>query len=190
MSDIRAYCVHSFSLLTHPSLFACFAFELSEMGLGKTVQTIGFLRTLYSKGLRGPFLILAPLSCTPHWQREFEAWVDTMHVVRFADHMRSRNIAREYDLAWRKAMGLATPEEKNRLSSSNMRGQLRANVVIASNELFRVDVEFFQRVNWQCVIIDEAHSLRNPESKFYQCLQQCNFMHKVLLTGVRTKQRT
>lgn len=39
-----------------------------EMGLGKTAQSVCFLDQLSRKGVRGPFLIVAPLSTIPHWQ--------------------------------------------------------------------------------------------------------------------------
>lgn len=46
-----------------------------EMGLGKTLQTVAFCAQLHEKhGVRGPFLVVAPLSTLPHWQREFQRW--------------------------------------------------------------------------------------------------------------------
>ncbi len=43
------------------------------MGLGKTIQTIVFLYSLYKEGhTRGPFLITAPLSTIINWERELE----------------------------------------------------------------------------------------------------------------------
>merc|ERR1719359_493194 len=38
-----------------------------QMGLGKTVQTIGFISHLWSKGVKGPFLVVAPLSTLGNW---------------------------------------------------------------------------------------------------------------------------
>ncbi len=32
-------------------------------------------------GVRGPFLVIAPLSTIVHWQREFEAWTDINAIV-------------------------------------------------------------------------------------------------------------
>lgn len=53
-----------------------------EMGLGKTVQTVQIFKLLFTKHkIRGPFLIVAPLSTLAHWQREFEAWTDMNAVV-------------------------------------------------------------------------------------------------------------
>ena len=47
------------------------------MGLGKTVQTVAFCQSLYTKQqVAGPFLIVAPLSTLPHWYREFTTWTD------------------------------------------------------------------------------------------------------------------
>lgn len=41
-----------------------------QMGLGKTIQTIGFLSHLKAKGLDGPYMIIAPLSTLSNWVNE------------------------------------------------------------------------------------------------------------------------
>jgi ATP-dependent DNA helicase len=41
-----------------------------QMGLGKTVQTIGLLAHLKGKGMYGPFLVVAPLSTLSNWVSE------------------------------------------------------------------------------------------------------------------------
>lgn len=51
------------------------------MGLGKTIQSIAFINAVYECGIRGPFLVIAPLSTIPNWQREFEAWTELNVVV-------------------------------------------------------------------------------------------------------------
>jgi ATP-dependent DNA helicase len=40
------------------------------MGLGKTIQTIGFLTHLKGKGMHGPYMIIAPLSTLSNWVNE------------------------------------------------------------------------------------------------------------------------
>jgi hypothetical protein len=48
-----------------------------EMGLGKTAQAIAMLDHIWRReSIRGPFLIVAPLSTLAHWQREIEEWTD------------------------------------------------------------------------------------------------------------------
>lgn len=41
-----------------------------QMGLGKTIQTIGFLSHLKGKGLDGPYIVIAPLSTLSNWINE------------------------------------------------------------------------------------------------------------------------
>ena len=74
-----------------PSLLA------DEMGLGKTAQVIAvcrFMQQYYN--VRGPFLIVAPLSTVGHWQREFETWTD-MNAVIFHGTQEARDAIREYE---------------------------------------------------------------------------------------------
>lgn len=52
-----------------------------EMGLGKTIQSLTFIHAVYEYGVRGPFLVIAPLSTIPNWQREFEGWTDLNVIV-------------------------------------------------------------------------------------------------------------
>ena len=43
-----------------------------EMGLGKTLQCISLLAYFIERGMKGPFLIAAPLSTLPNWVSEFK----------------------------------------------------------------------------------------------------------------------
>ncbi len=53
-----------------------------EMGLGKTAQTLALLQSLrVLEGVPGPFLIVAPLSTLPHWERELGLWTDAYAVT-------------------------------------------------------------------------------------------------------------
>lgn len=69
-----------------------------EMGLGKTAQTVSFLEHLYRVNhVRGPFLIVCPLSTMEHWRREFEVWT-AMTVCVYHDRPEGRAIIR--DMEW------------------------------------------------------------------------------------------
>lgn len=49
-------------------------------------QTVTFLSILHNDyGMRGPFLIIAPLSTVTHWQREFQTWSDMNTIVFHGD---------------------------------------------------------------------------------------------------------
>lgn len=52
-----------------------------QMGLGKTVQTIGFLSHLRQNQINGPFLIVVPLSTLPNWKKEVTRWCPSMGAI-------------------------------------------------------------------------------------------------------------
>lgn len=65
------------------------------MGLGKTIQTIAFLYTLYKEGhSKGPFLIAAPLSTIINWERELEFWAPDFYVVTYVGEKDCRAVIR------------------------------------------------------------------------------------------------
>ncbi len=54
------------------------------MGLGKTIQTITFLQQLSSMKLtrvRGPFLVVAPLTLIAQWQSEAASWAPDFNTI-------------------------------------------------------------------------------------------------------------
>jgi len=58
-----------------------------EMGLGKTIQTIALLDHLIKIcKIRGPFLVIAPLSTLDHWKKVAEEWT-YMNVVIYHDRL-------------------------------------------------------------------------------------------------------
>lgn len=71
-----------------------------EMGLGKTIQSITFLYEILLSGIRGPFLIIAPLSTITNWEREFRTWTD-LNVVVYHGSMISRQMIQQYEMYFR-----------------------------------------------------------------------------------------
>jgi ATP-dependent DNA helicase len=49
-----------------------------EMGLGKTLQTISFLAFLREKGIKGPFLVVGPVSVLSSWVDEIARWAPSL----------------------------------------------------------------------------------------------------------------
>lgn len=72
------------------------------MGLGKTIQSITFLYEIFLKEIRGPFLVIAPLSTIPNWEREFRTWTD-LNVVVYHGSQGSRRIIQAYEMNFRDA---------------------------------------------------------------------------------------
>lgn len=67
------------------------------MGLGKTIQSITFLYEIYLKGIHGPFLVIAPLSTIPNWEREFRTWTE-LNVVVYHGSQASRRTIQLYEM--------------------------------------------------------------------------------------------
>lgn len=71
-----------------------------EMGLGKTIQSITFLYEMYLKSIEGPFLVIAPLSTIPNWEREFRTWTE-LNVVVYHGSQASRKTIQAYEMYYR-----------------------------------------------------------------------------------------
>ena len=71
-----------------------------EMGLGKTVQTMSLLDHLIKIcKIRGPFLVIAPLSTLEHWKNVAEQWT-YMNVVVYHDRSGAEGRTRIRDHDW------------------------------------------------------------------------------------------
>jgi hypothetical protein len=142
-----------------------------EMGLGKTVQSVSVLRYLWQqRGIRGPFLVVGPLSTTPHWQREFEAWTD-MNVVIYHGSAEARKAIREHEFYYKDAKG------------GRLTGVHRFHVIITTYEIVLQDAEVLQDIYWRAMIVDEAHRLKNPKSRLTEELSGFQRDFCALLTG-------
>lgn len=54
------------------------------MGLGKTIQSIGFMACLQAHlNKKGPFLVVVPLSVLSNWISEIERFCPSFRAVRF-----------------------------------------------------------------------------------------------------------
>ncbi|MEE6513208.1 hypothetical protein FKM82_020742 [Ascaphus truei] len=141
-----------------------------EMGLGKTIQSITFLHEIFLSRIRGPFLIIAPLSTITNWEREFRTWTD-LNVVVYHGSMISRQMIQQYEMYFRDSQGRIT------------RGTYKFQAIITTFEMILGGCPELNAIEWRCVIIDEAHRLKNKNCKLLEGLKLMNLEHKVLLTG-------
>ncbi|XP_053555481.1 chromodomain-helicase-DNA-binding protein 9 isoform X3 [Bombina bombina] len=141
-----------------------------EMGLGKTIQSITFLHEIFLTGIQGPFLIIAPLSTITNWEREFRTWTD-LNVVVYHGSMVSRQMIQQYEMYFRDSQGRV------------IRGAYKFHSIITTFEMILGGCPELNAIEWRCVIIDEAHRLKNKNCKLLEGLKLMNLEHKVLLTG-------
>lgn len=137
-----------------------------EMGLGKTIQSISFLYYLFHKyQLYGPFLVIVPLSTLDAWQNEFAKWAPDMNVLTYIGDVTSRTIIRSRE--W--------------IHPGNKRTKF--NALLTTYEILLKDKAELSSLSWACMMIDEAHRLKNKDSLLYQTLEKFDADHKLLVTG-------
>ncbi|XP_004842200.1 chromodomain-helicase-DNA-binding protein 7 isoform X4 [Heterocephalus glaber] len=141
-----------------------------EMGLGKTIQSITFLYEIYLKGIHGPFLVIAPLSTIPNWEREFRTWTE-LNVVVYHGSQASRRTIQLYEMYFKDPQGRV------------MKGSYKFHAIITTFEMILTDCPELRNIPWRCVVIDEAHRLKNRNCKLLEGLKMMDLEHKVLLTG-------
>uniref|UniRef100_A0A8C8A1R8 Chromodomain helicase DNA binding protein 4a n=1 Tax=Oryzias sinensis TaxID=183150 RepID=A0A8C8A1R8_9TELE len=152
-----------------------------EMGLGKTVQTAVFLYSLYKEGhSKGPFLVSAPLSTIINWEREFEMWAPDMYVVTYIGDKDSRAVIRENEFSF-EDNAIRGGKRASRMKVRN--SSIKFHVLLTSYELITIDMAALGSIDWACLVVDEAHRLKNNQSKFFRVLNNYSLQHKLLLTG-------
>ncbi|XP_035277482.1 chromodomain-helicase-DNA-binding protein 4 isoform X3 [Anguilla anguilla] len=151
-----------------------------EMGLGKTVQTAVFLYSLYKEGhSKGPFLVSAPLSTIINWEREFELWAPDMYVVTYVGDKDSRAVIRENEFSF-EDNAIRGGKKASRMKKE---ASVKFHVLLTSYELITIDMAILGSIQWACLVVDEAHRLKNNQSKFFRVLNNYPLQHKLLLTG-------
>ncbi|MFT2089535.1 SNF2-related protein [Paraglaciecola sp. 2405UD69-4] len=127
-----------------------------DMGLGKTLQAIANLTIELNAGrLSSPALIIAPTSVVFNWQSEIEKFSPGLnHVVMHGD--------------------------KRQSNFENMHQQ---HVIITSYALIVRDIEYYEKLAFHYLILDEAQYIKNPKTKLYSALLSLNAKHKLCMTG-------
>mmetsp|Transcript_80815 Transcript_80815/g.148080 ORF Transcript_80815/g.148080 Transcript_80815/m.148080 type:complete len:897 (+) Transcript_80815:23-2713(+) len=134
-----------------------------EMGLGKTIQSIALLLHLKEvRGNRGPHLIIAPKSTLSNWQEEFKRFAPSYKVFLLIGEM----------------------EERERLSRKLLKRIKRGKTAtfITNYEQIHRN-EWLMNVDWQLIMIDEGHRMKNPKSVLHETMKKINCRTRLLLTG-------
>jgi SNF2 family DNA or RNA helicase len=127
-----------------------------EMGLGKTVQALAHIALERQAGrLRGPVLIVTPVSAFVTWQREIRRLMP--------------------DLSWVLWHGSRRRESLHALAS--------AEVILTGYPLLTIDSDILQEHEYSLVILDEAQAIKNPAAKVSVAARRLRAAHRLCLTG-------
>ncbi|KAA8529930.1 hypothetical protein F0562_034466 [Nyssa sinensis] len=145
-----------------------------EMGLGKTIQAITYLTLLkHLDNDSGPHLIVCPASVLENWERELKKWCPSFSVLQYHGAGRS-----------------AYSKELSSLAKAGMPPPF--NVILVCYSLFerhsvqqKDDRKILKRWQWSCVLMDEAHALKDKNSYRWKNLMSVarNANQRLMLTG-------
>lgn len=171
-NTLRSYQLEGVNWLRYCWYNSCNSILADEMGLGKTVQIVVALTDIaINQAIKGPFLIIAPLSTLPHWKKEFEQWSPLYPVVFHGSPM-SKEIIKQYEI-----------NVYNRNTGELIPNVVKFDVFITNYETFMSDYDLIKDIEWRYLVVDEGHRLKNHRSKCYQMMQQIKAEHCTLLTG-------
>lgn len=129
-----------------------------DMGLGKTVQTLALCLRVAEQQPDARFLVVAPTSVVENWARE---------AARFAPSLRVTTIR----------------ETQARRGTPLAEAVAGAQLVVTSYALFRLEVDQYEELPWELLLLDEAQFVKNHQSKAYQCARRLPATTKIAITG-------
>jgi len=125
-----------------------------DMGLGKTLQVIALLDNIESQY---PSLVVCPTSLIYNWENEVYKFTENLKVKCIVGNQAERKKAiasyQDYDL------------------------------LVTSYDYMRRDVEFYEDLQFEYVILDEAQYIKNQKTMNARSVKKLKANHKLALTG-------
>ncbi|ESL08253.1 DNA excision repair protein [Trypanosoma rangeli SC58] len=133
-----------------------------EMGLGKTIQVAAMLNALnHAQQLRGPCLIVSPLTVLRQWVAEMHRWAP--YIRTCVMHESS-----------------ATTMSREKLVKSI---QATPAVLLTTYTAVRQHCQLLHGAKFQYVILDEGHKISNPEATVTLAVKSFPTPHRIILSG-------
>jgi superfamily II DNA or RNA helicase len=130
-----------------------------DMGLGKTLQALALICHTRERGLtEAPYLVVAPTSVVGNWASECRRFAPGLDAVTVAETLSRRGVP------------LREMAE-------------RADIVITSYGLFRLEYEQYASIGWAGLFLDEAQFAKNRNSQAYRRAKTLPVPFKVAMTG-------
>lgn len=168
-AELRSYQQDGVNWLNFLNKYHLHGILCDDMGLGKTLQTIcivasdhhqraeEFAKTQAADVRRLPSLIVCPPTLSGHWQQEIKTYAPFLSVTAYVGPPVER-----------KAM-------KDKLGDTD--------IVVTSYDVCRNDADVLEKYNWNYVVLDEGHLIKNPKAKITQAVKRLASNHRLILTG-------
>ena len=128
-----------------------------EMGLGKTITVLAFLLLLHNKNADAPLpvLLIVPASLVYNWEREIQSFAPDLSFVVY--HGTGRK--------------------------SKLRERESAQLWISTYGTVRNDLEILKAQKFSVIVLDEAQTIKNPDSAVFRAVSSLSSNLRLAMTG-------
>ena len=153
-SILRDYQQTGFKWLNTMDQYGFNGILADDMGLGKTIQMLSYLETKKNQGVS---IVITPASLMLNWEDELKKFHSSLNVLLIVGDKDTRvaqlESINDYDL------------------------------VITSYDYLRRDINSYLNTEFECIVLDEAQYIKNPQTKSAECVKQLKGRHRFALTG-------
>ncbi|XP_068114094.1 TATA-binding protein-associated factor 172 [Hyperolius riggenbachi] len=170
-AELRKYQQDGVNWLAFLNKYKLHGILCDDMGLGKTLQSIcilagdhchrsqAYTRSKSADCLPLPSLVICPPTLTGHWVDEVgkfcsKEYLNPLHYT-------------------------GPPTERVRLQHQVK----RHNLIVASYDVVRNDIDFFRNMKFNYCILDEGHVIKNGKTKLSKAVKQITANYRVILSG-------
>jgi len=154
-ATLRDYQREGFCWMARLDSWGAGACLADDMGLGKTVQTIAML--LYD-AKKGASLVVAPTSVVSNWQNELRRFAPSLNVTLLND----------------------TPAGERQKVVDEAGGR---DVVLTTYGILSTEAEMLAKKKWNVACLDEAHTIKNRDTKMARAAHSLSATTRIALTG-------
>lgn len=159
-AELRSYQRQGLNWLNFLNRYQLHGVLCDDMGLGKTLQTLCILALDHHRNPHAPpSLVVCPPTLTGHWVYEAEKFFETkdLSVLQYA----------------------GTPPEREKLRPRVTYHRL----VVASYDIVRKDIDYFETRQWNYCVLDEGHVIKNGKTKSAKATKRLHANHRLILSG-------
>lgn len=153
-AELRSYQVDGFRWMSRLAYWGAGACLADDMGLGKTIQAIALM---LSRGQQGASLVIAPASVLLNWKAEINRFAPSLTPI------------------------VMQASESNR--EEVIKNASEFDVVLTTYGLLINESEQLAAKEWNVIILDEAHTIKNKDTKMSKAAMELKGGFRLLLTG-------
>ncbi|KAK0168138.1 hypothetical protein PV327_001969 [Microctonus hyperodae] len=159
-AELRSYQQQGLNWLDFLNRYRLHGVLCDDMGLGKTLQTLCILALDHHRNSQSPpSLVVCPPTLTGHWVYEAEKFFQAKDLL-----------VMQYG---------GSPPEREKLRPKVSQHRL----VVASYDIVRKDIEFFELFQWNYCVLDEGHIIKNGKTKNAKAAKRLHAHHRLILSG-------